>query len=172
MEIPLPLSVYQAFAPAVLQMLNSLATLLDKAAAHARAKGIDPKQLIEARLAPDMLPFVAQVRIATDHAKGMTARLSGRENPKYQDDETTFDELKARLAKTIAFVKSVPAAEFEGAEDREVTVTLRSGPLTLSGQRYLAHFALPNFYFHVTTAYDILRHNGLEIGKRDFIGSY
>jgi hypothetical protein len=163
--------MYQASVPAVLQMLNALSAILDKAAAHAKEKGIAASEFIEARLAPDMLPFVSQVRIATDHAKGMTARLAGRDVPKYEDTESTFDELKARIAKTIAFVKSVPASEIDGSEEREVTLTLRSGPISFTGQRYLVHFALPNFYFHVTTAYDILRHKGVEIGKRDFLGA-
>jgi hypothetical protein len=163
--------MFQASVPAVLQMLNALSAILDKAAAHANAKGIAASELIEARLAPDMLPLVSQVRIASDHAKGMAARLSGREIPKYEDNETTFEELKARIAKTIAFVNSIPASEIDGSEEREVTITLRSGPLAFTGQRYLVHFALPNFYFHVTTAYDILRHKGLQIGKRDFLGS-
>lgn len=167
----MPHSMYQASVPAILQMLNALSAILDKASAHAAAQGIDPDRLIEARLAPDMLPFLAQVRIATDHAKGIAARLAGREVPKFEDTESTFSELKARVAKTIAFVESVPASEIDGSEDRPVTMTLTSGrKLELTGQSYLVHFALPNFYFHVTTAYDILRHKGVEIGKRDFMG--
>ena len=166
------LSMYQASVPAIVQMLNALSAILDKAAAHAEAEGIEPAALINARLAPDMHPLARQVMMATDHAKGMTARLSGRDVPKYEDTETTFDELKARIAKTIAFVKSVPASEIDGAEERPVTMTLGSGrKLEFTGERYLVHFALPNFYFHVTTAYDILRHKGLEIGKRDFMGA-
>jgi hypothetical protein len=117
-----------------------------------------------------MFPFARQVQLASDHAKGITARLSGRENPKFEDTESTFDELKARIAKTLAFVKSVPAAEIDGSETREVTLTLRGEPRTMTGLTYLVHFGLPNFYFHVTTAYDILRHRGVEIGKRDFLG--
>jgi hypothetical protein len=152
-------------------MLKALSAILDKAAAHTAARGMDPAELIEARLAPDMLPFVAQVRIATDHAKGMTARLAGRQVPIFEDAESTFDELRARIARTIAFVESVPGDEIDGSEERPITMTLSSGrKLEFTGQRYLVHFALPNFYFHVTTAYDILRHKGLEIGKRDFMG--
>jgi hypothetical protein len=166
-----PLSMFQACVPSILQMLNALSTILDKAAAHAAAQGIDPAELIEARLAPDMFPFLAQVRIATDHAKGMVARLAGREVPVIEDTESTFDDLKARIAKTIAFAESVPAAEIDGSEERPVAMTLMSGrKLEFTGQSYLVHFALPNFYFHVTTAYDILRHKGVEIGKRDFMG--
>jgi hypothetical protein len=152
-------------------MLNALSAILDKAAAHAAAKGFDPSVLVNARLAPDMLPLASQIRIASDHAKGMTARLAGREVPKYEDNEATLDELKARIAKTIAFVESVPAAEFEGSDERSVTLPLRARTLEFTGLRYLIHFALPNFYFHVTTAYDILRHKGVEIGKRDFMGA-
>jgi hypothetical protein len=163
--------MHQASVPAILQMLNALSAILDKAAAHAAAKGFDPSVLVNARLAPDMLPLASQIRIASDHAKGMTARLAGREVPKYEDNEATLDELKARIAKTIAFVESVPAAEFEGSDERSVTLPLRGRTLEFTGLRYLVHFALPNFYFHVTTAYDILRHNGVEIGKRDFMGA-
>jgi uncharacterized protein len=155
-----------------LQMLNALSANLDKAAAHAKAKGIDPSELVNARLAPDMFPLARQVQIATDHAKGATARLSGRENPKYEDNEATFDELKARIAKTLVFVKSVPASEIDGSGDKDVTIPVRGEPRTMKGHHYLLHSALPNFFFHVTTAYDILRHNGVEVGKRDFLGSY
>jgi len=163
--------MYQASVPALLQTLGALSAILDKAVAYAEAKKIDPSVLINARLAPDMLPFVSQIRMASDHAKGMTARLAGREVPKLEDNEATFDDLKARIAKTVAFVKSVSASEIDGSEDRAVTMTFSSGrKREFTGQGYLVHFALPNFYFHVTTAYDILRHNGLDIGKRDFMG--
>ncbi len=168
----MPLSMYQASVPSIVQMLSALAAILDKAAAHCEAIGIDPAELIDARLAPDMLPLKNQVTMASDHAKGMTARLAGREVPRFDDTESTFDELRARIAKTVAFVKSVPVAEIDGSEERPVTIKLRSGrTLDFTGQSYLVHFALPNFYFHVTTAYDILRHKGLEIGKRDFMGA-
>jgi hypothetical protein len=160
----------QICVPVFLQMLQSLSSILDKAAAHARTNGIDPRELIDARLAPDMFALARQVQIATDHAKGAVARLSGREVPKYEDTETTFDQLKARIGKTIAFVESVPGTEIDDSEEREVTLTIAGQPRSFKGQQYLLHFALPNFYFHVTTAYDILRHKGVEIGKRDFIG--
>jgi hypothetical protein len=162
----------QASQPVFLQMLKALSANLDKAVAHAQAKKIDPSVLVNARLAPDMFPLSRQVQIATDHAKGATARLSGRENPKYEDTESTIDELKARIAKTLAFVSSVPAAEIDGSEEKDITLTIGGQPRTLKGQRYLLHNALPNFFFHVTTAYDILRHNGVEVGKRDYMGSY
>jgi uncharacterized protein len=167
----MPLSMSEASVPAITQMLTALSAILDKAAAHAAARGIDPTELIEARLAPDMLPLKRQVTMASDHAKGMVARLSGREIPKFDDTESSFDELKQRLEKTLAFVKSVPAAAIDGSETRDISLPLRSGrALSFTGQSYLIQFALPNFYFHVTTAYDILRHKGLEIGKRDFMG--
>jgi uncharacterized protein len=162
----------QATQPVFLQMLNALSANLDKGVAHAKAKGLDPAELVGARLAPDMFPLSRQVQIATDHAKGATARLSGRENPKYEDNESTIDELKARIAKTIAFVSSVPASEIDGSEERDVTITVGGQPRTMKGQHYLFHNALPNFFFHVTTAYDILRHKGVEVGKRDYMGSY
>ncbi len=165
------LSMSQACVPTIVQMLAALSAILDKAVEHCRAKRIDPSVFVSARLAPDMLPLSRQVTIASDHAKGMVARLAGRGVPKFEDTETTLEELKARIAKTLAFVNSVPAAEIDGSEAHEISLALTSGrTLTFTGQRYLFNFALPNFFFHVTTAYDILRHNGLEIGKRDFMG--
>ena len=166
----MPISMYQVSVPAFLQMLTALSAILDKAAAHAEANGMDEAELLQARLAPDMFPLTRQVQIATDHAKGAAARLAGREVPKFEDNEATFDELKARIAKTLDFVSSVEVSEIDGSEDREVTLPMRDRTLNLTGQRYLLHFALPNFYFHVTTAYDILRQNGVPLGKRDFIG--
>jgi hypothetical protein len=154
------------------QQLNQLLGLIDKAVEHCRTKGVNPSELIGAQLAPDMFPFSRQVQIATDQAKGATARLSGREIPKFEDNETTFDELKARIKKTLDFIKGVPAAEIDGSEEKDVTLTIGGQPRTLKGQRYLVHNSLPNFFFHVTTAYDILRHKGVEIGKRDYLGAY
>lgn len=166
------LSMSQASLPMFTQQLTALSAVLDKAVAHCQAKSVNPKDLIEARLAPDMFPFGRQVQLATDHAKGATARLSGRENPKFEDNEQTFEELKARIAKTLAFVKSVPTSEIDGSEEKDVNLTVGGQPRVLKGQRYLVHNALPNFFFHVTTAYDILRHKGVEIGKRDYMGTY
>ena len=163
--------MYQASVPALLQMLTALSAVLDKAEAQCRSEGRDPAELIGARLAPDMFPLSRQVQIATDHAKGAAARLSGREVPKYEDNETTFEDLKARIAKTITFVSSVEVAEIDGSEEREITLSLRGQSRTFSGQHYLTHLALPNFYFHVTTAYAILRHNGITLGKADYIGA-
>ena len=168
----MPLSMHQASVPTFQQMLSSLSAILDKAAAHCLAKGIDPADLIKAQLAPDMFPLPRQVQIATDHAKGATARLSGREVPKFEDTEQTLDELKARIAKTLAFIQSVPAGELDGSEEKDVTITVGGQPRTLKGQRYLFGNALPNFFFHVTTAYDILRHKGVDVGKRDYMGTY
>lgn len=165
------LSMYQASVPAFQQMLTALSAILDRASAHAQSHGTNPAEFITARLAPDMFPLSRQVQIATDHAKGAAARLSGREVPKFEDTETTFDELKARIAKVMDFVNSIEVSEIDGSEEREIIVPLRTRTLNLTGQRYLFHFALPNFYFHVTTAYDILRHKGVPLGKSDFMGA-
>jgi len=165
-----PHSMYQASVPALVHALNALSAILDKGAAHAKDKGIDPAELINARLAPDMFPLSRQVQIASDNAKGIAARLAGREIPKYEDTESTFEELKARIAKTIAFIKSVPASEIDGGEERQVALSTGGQPRTFTAQNYLVYFALPNFYFHVTTAYDILRHKGVPLGKPDYIG--
>ncbi len=164
------LSMYQSSIPVFVRMLGNLSAFLDKAAAHAEAKKIDPTVLIRDRLAPDMFPFSFQVQTATDHAKGCAARLAGIEMPRFADTETTFPELKERIAKTMTFLQSVTPAQIDGSEERAITLKQRVGELNFRGQDYLLHFALPNFYFHVTTAYAILRHNGVELGKRDFIG--
>ena len=164
------LSMYQATVPPMVRMLTNLRAILDKAAAYATEKKIDPAVLLASRLYPDMLPFARQVQIATDHAKGCAARLAGQEPPKYDDNETSFAELAARIDRTVAFLQEFRPEQFDGAEERTVSLPARDRTLTFQGQPYLLHFALPNFYFHVTTAYAILRHNGLEIGKRDYIG--
>jgi hypothetical protein len=165
------LSMYHASVPAFLQMLNSLAAILDKAEAFAAERKIDPAVLLGWRLAPDMFALTRQVQIATDHAKGCCARLAGVEVPKYADDETTFAELKARIARTIQFVQGFKPGDIDGSEERDITLTAGTRELRFKGQQYLVNFALPNFYFHVTTAYDILRHCGLPIGKRDYMGA-
>lgn len=149
-------------------ILNNLSDLLDKAAAQKGAAAAEA--LVEARLAPDMFPLARQVQIASDMAKSGTARLSGAEPPKYADEEKTLAELKSRIEKTIGFIQSIPASAFEGAESREVTFPLREGmSLHADGLRFLKDWCLPNFYFHVVTAYDILRANGVEIGKPDYL---
>lgn len=167
----MPLSMHQASVPLMLQMLASISAVLDKAAQHCEARKIDPSVVVNYRLAPDMHPLSRQIQIMTDQAKGAVARLSGIEPPAFADTETTFDELKARIARTVAFVKSATPAEIDGSEDREVVLKIGPTEMKLKGSQYFFHFFLPNFYFHATTAYDILRHAGVEIGKRDFIGS-
>ncbi len=164
------LSMYQASTPMFVRQLTALTAILKTAAAFAEARKIDPSVLLNARLAPDQFALTRQVQIATDGAKGGLARLAGLEAPAYPDDETTFEQLKARLAKTIAFLQSVPADQVDGSEERPINVKLRSGELNFTGQDFLLHFVIPNFFFHVTTAYAILRHNGVEIGKRDYLG--
>ena len=165
------LSMYQASIPAFVQMLNNLSAILDKAEAHAANRKIDPEVLLNYRLAPDMLPFVRQIQIAADLAKGAAARLAGVEVPKHDDTEKTFADLKARLAKTAAFVQSFKPTDIDGSEDREIRLMLGEHTMNFKGQPYLVHFVMPNFYFHGTTAYDILRQCGVELGKRDFIGT-
>ncbi len=167
----MPSNLYQSSVPVFTQYLTSLSALLTKAAAHAEAKKIDPLVLTGARIAPDMFPLSRQVQIATDHAKGACARLAGIEVPSFADSEASFPELQARIAKTLEFVKSLKPAQFEGSAERDVTLTIVGQKITWKGNIYLNHFALPNFYFHATTTYAILRHNGVEVGKRDFMGS-
>lgn len=164
------LSMYQASVPVFVKTLGNLAAILDKAAAFAAARKVDPSVLLGYRLAPDMLSMVRQVQIAADHAKGASARLAGVEPPSYEDKEASFDELKARIAKTIAFVETLKPAQIDGSEEREITQKVAGNVRSFKGQSYLVHYALPNFFFHVTTAYDILRHCGVDVGKRDFIG--
>jgi len=164
------LSMYQASTPVFIRGLGNLSAILDKAATHAEAKKIDPSVFINARLAPDMYPLSRQVQIASDVAKGCAARLAGIEVPSYEDNETTFPELQARIAKTVAFLQSVSPPQIDGSADRPISLKLRGREVGFLGQPYLLSFVLPNFYFHLTTTYAILRHNGLEIGKPDFIG--
>lgn len=167
------ISMYAASVPVFKQMLTSLKTVLEKAEAHATAKNIDHNALLQARLFPDMFPLIRQVQIAVDFAKGVPARLAQVEVPVYDDKEQTFAELIALLDKTLRFIDGVPAAQFEGSEARDIV--LRPGTpkeRTLGGQTYLLHYGLPQFFFHVTTTYAILRHNGVEVGKRDYMGSY
>ncbi len=164
------ISMYDACAPRFAGMLRNLDAILDKAQAHAVAKRIDPAVLMSARLFPDMLPFVKQVQIATDHAKGAVARLAGVDVPRFEDTEQSFEELRARLAKTIAFVESFSAAQLNGSEDRDIALKAGGKDLSFKGMPYLIGYAIPNFYFHLVTAYNILRHNGIEIGKGDYLG--
>jgi len=166
------LSMYQASVPAFLQMLNSLSAILEKAEAHALSRKIEPSVLLNTRLTPDMFPLVRQVQLVTDFAKGAAGRLAGVELPKYDDTETSFAELKARIAKTADFLHSLKPAQIDGSETREITIPIGGQPYKFTGQNYLIKFALPNFYFHHTTAYAILRQCGVEIGKRDYLGQF
>jgi hypothetical protein len=167
----MPITMYGASVPAFVQMLDSLAAILAKADAYAAERKIDPAVLLDYRLAPDMFPLRRQVQIATDHAKGCCARLAGRDVPSYADDETSFEDLRARIERTVAFVRSLRAEDIDGSEEREIALTVGGRPMRFRGQDYLVGFVLPNFYFHATTAYAILRHCGLGIGKRDFMGA-
>lgn len=166
------LTMYQASIPAFVRMLGNLSAILDKAAAHAEAKKITPAIFINARLAPDMFPLSRQVQIATDIVKGCAARLAGIEVPSYEDNEATFEELQARVAKTAAFLKSIRAEQIDGSEERDITVKFGSREFNFLGQAYLVDFVIPNFHFHLTSTYGILRHNGVDIGKMDYIGSF
>ena len=163
-------SIYQASVPVYARRLQALSAILDKAAAYASQRKIDPAALIQARLYPDMLPLARQVQISCSHALRGGARLSGAEPISLEEKATSFDDLKALIAKTLDFLKSVDAKKMDGMEDRDITFPVGDRKRTMKGGDYLLHFSMPNFYFHVTTAYDILRNNGLEIGKDDFMG--
>lgn len=165
------LSMYQASVPVFIQGLTGLGGVIDKAAAHAAERKIDPAALLQARLYPDMFPFARQVQIATDFAKGAAARLAGVEFPAYEDSETSFEELKTRVDKTIAFLRTLDAAQIDGSEERDISLVRRGETSIVKGQAYLLEQAMPNFYFHITTAYAIQRHNGVEVGKRVFLGA-
>jgi hypothetical protein len=164
------ISLYSASVPVFQHMLKNLSHILDKGEQHAQARKIDPSALTTYRLAPDMLPFTRQVLIACDAAKNGTARVCGLEAPKFEDKEVTFTELKQRIQKTLDYLATVPADALDGQEDKEITFPV--GPerkLTMKGQAYLTTWVLPNFFFHITTAYAILRHNGVELGKADYL---
>lgn len=163
-------TTYDASVPAFRQILKSLSRLLDKAEAHAAEKGVDVGTLLAAKLAPDMFDFTRQLQIATDHAKGAAGRLAGVEIPKFEDNEKTVADLKARIQKTLDFIASVQPEQFAGAEDKEIKLVFPWATYDFTGRSYLTHYALPNFYFHATTAYDILRREGVAIGKMDFLG--
>jgi hypothetical protein len=165
------ISMYQASVPVFDKMLGNLAAILGKAAAWAETRKIDPAVLLNARLAPDMFTLTRQVQIACDFGKGTCARLAGVEPPKFDDTEASFAELQARIAKTRQYIASFSAAQLDGSEDRSITFKGGSREFNFSGLVYLTSFALPNFYFHATTAYAILRHNGLELSKGDYMGA-
>ena len=162
--------MYQASVPALLRGLNSLKQLLQKGAAHAEARKFDGGVLVAGRLFPDMFPLSRQVQIASDTAKGAIARLAGADVPSWADDETTLAQLVARIDKTIAFIEGFKPEQIDGSEQKSVTLKLRTGDRHFKGQDYLLGFVLPNFYFHITTTYSILRHNGVELGKLDYLG--
>jgi hypothetical protein len=164
------ISMYQASVPVFIRGLKNLTAILDKAAAHCEARKIDPAALIEYRLYPDMFNFARQVRSACDHAKNGAARLAGVEAPEFGGNEVSFADLSGRIGRTITFLEGLEPERIDGSETREVVLKRGDSVATYAGQDYLLQRALPNFFFHVTTAYDILRHNGVEIGKRDFIG--
>lgn len=164
------LSIYDATIPPLKRTLNNLAAILKKGEEYADAKKIEHSVLLNSRLFVDMYPLTRQVQIATDMSKGAGARLASVEIPKYEDNETSFAELQARIAKTIAFLDTIDAKQLQNAETRAITITIRKADLKFSGQDYLLKWVLPNVYFHVTTAYNILRHNGVELGKQDFLG--
>ena len=165
------ISMYKASVPIFVQFLTGLSDVLGKAAAHAEAKKIDPAFLLTMRLYPDMFPLVRQVRAATDHAMSACGRCAGVEPPTFANDEASFDALKDRVTKAIAFIKGIAPAQIDGSEDREIVIKFPSGERKFTGQGLLLNFCLPNFYFHCTTAYNILRHCGVEIGKRDFMST-
>lgn len=166
------LTMYDASVPVFRQILTSLSDILTKAETHATERKIEPNALLQARLFPDMFALSRQIQIAADFAKGACARLAGVEVPKYEDTEQSFADLRARLGKTIAFIDSLPKAQIVGSEAREVQTSAGPNSKTFSGQVYLTHYALPQFFFHATTAYAVLRHNGVDVGKRDFIGKF
>ena len=164
------LSLYQVSVPVFVRMFGNLSAILDKAAVYAETAKIDPAVLLNARLAPDMHPLTRQIQIASDAAKGCVARLAGVEVPSFADTESSFAELQARIARTLEFVRSLTPGQIDSGEGREVVLRLPGAEMKFSGEDYLLHFVLPNFYFHLTTAYAILRHNGLDIGKMDYLG--
>lgn len=164
------ISMYVASVPVFKHMLHQLAHILDKAERHAEAHGIDPKVLLTARLYPDMFDLTRQVQIAADNAKGCAARLAGIEVPKFEDNETSFAELKDRIARTVAFLDSIRPEQIDGSASRDIVFQIHEQKFEFKGLAYLLYWALPNFYFHHVTAYDILRHNGVEVGKNDYLG--
>jgi len=165
------LSMYQASIPVFRHMLGGLSNILTKAACHAEARKIDPAVLLQARLFPDMFPLVRQVQIAADSAKSAAGNLAGVEIPRFEDVESTFPEIQERIERTQNYLATFRPEQIDGTEDKDITLTMRGTSVAFKGQQYLLGFALPNFYFHITTAYGILRQSGVEIGKRDFLGA-
>ncbi len=164
------ISMYQASIPVMLRSLGNLRAILVKAAAHAEAKKIEPAALLNSRLYPDMFSLVRQVQAVSDMAKSCASRLAGLEPPKFEDNETSFADLLARIDKTVAHLKTFKSEQIDGSEERAIELKTPRGPMNFTGMPYLLYFLLPNFFFHVTTAYGILRHNGVELGKMDYLG--
>jgi hypothetical protein len=162
--------MYRSSVPVFIHNLKNLSAMLKSAAKNAKARGIDPSVLLNSRLAPDMFGLIQQVQVMTDNAKGCSARLAGVEPPVFEDNETTFAELEDRIKRTLAFIKGLKAARFDGSETREIVMKIPIGSIAFNGADYLNGWALPNFYFHYSAAYNILRHNGVPLGKRDFLG--
>ncbi len=167
----MPISMYQASVPRFINILGNLSAILDKTQAHVDAKKLDETALTGFRIYPDMLPMARQIMIATDTAKGLAARLAGVDIPVYEDTEKTLAELKARIAKTIAYLQTFTPAQIDGTEDKEIVIKRGDKETRYTGMQFMLGHAVPNFYFHVTTTYAILRHNGVEIGKRDYLGN-
>ncbi len=167
----MPISMHAGSVPVFLQLLTNLLGWLDKAEAHATAKKFDPNNYLGLRLAPDMLPLSRQIQIASDTVKNCLARLAGVEPPKWADDEATLDALRGRIRKTIDYAQSFAAGQIDGSEKREIVLPMPGGPVTFTGERLLEHFSLPNFFFHVTMTYALLRQGGVELGKADFLGA-
>jgi hypothetical protein len=165
------ITMHSASVPIFVRMLGNLSGWLEKAEIHAQAKKFDPAVYLVSRLAPDMLPFTKQIQIGCDAVKFGVARLAGVEAPKFADEEASIADLRERIRKTVEFIESVPAAQIDGTEAKDIVVPRRDGSMTLKGEAYLKHFVLPNFFFHVTTTYALLRHCGVELGKADFLGS-
>ena len=163
------ISMHSASVPVFVRMLGNIGGWLDKAEAHAAEKKFEPSVYLGSRLAPDMLAFSKQIQIACDAAKFCLARLSGTEAPKFEDNETTIGELRERIRKTMDYVQSVPVALIDGTDAKDISVPRRDGAIVMKGEMYLKHFVLPNFFFHVTTVYALLRHNGVDLGKSDFL---
>lgn len=165
------ISMYDLTVPTVTHMLKAMSRILDKAEAHCTARKIDPQAILSDRLYPDMLPFNRQIHLASDFAKGMSARLAGAAVPSFPDEEKTFAELRARIAKTLDFIAALKPEQFDGAENRTIVIKAGGREFSFPGAQYLQGFAIPNFYFHLATAYGILRCNGVELGKLDFMGA-
>jgi hypothetical protein len=166
------ITMHSASVPVFVRMLNNMLSWLDKTEAYAKARKFDPNNFVAMRLAPDMLPFARQIQIASDHVKGCVARLAGIEPPKWADDETTLDELRARIRKAIAYAESIPAAKFEGSDAREIELPVGPGrTMEFAGEVFLKSFSLPNFFFHATMAYALLRQGGVDLGKMDYLGA-